>query len=75
MKIVQFKDGTFGVRKFSIVGWCFLGLRPLTEGLWWHIPEHVSRYCHGTEAQARAAMFCAKHPPKREKPDTGRAIE
>lgn len=59
MKIVKFKDGTFGVMKKD--NWFsreeFLGAGKYE---WWVMPEFVSKYCKfKTQEAAEAAMIFA----------------
>ncbi len=58
MKIVKFKDGTYGIRKWSWfwLRWCFLDLN--TPRYWWCFRQVVEgerdlaeRNCKGTAAQ------------------------
>ncbi len=53
MKIVKFKDGRYGVRKFELfMGWQYLSL---TEDFWWPI-RYAHKYCAGTLKEAQQAM-------------------
>ena len=56
MKLVKFKDGTYGVRKWS---WLSLSYRylDLKHGFyWWDRSSSFFRGCKGTEARSRSLM-------------------
>ena len=47
MKIVQFRDGTYGVRRWSWLqlGWEYLGLLVPGTNFWWSRSNHLFRDC------------------------------
>lgn len=54
-KLVQFKDGRFGVRKGNwLIGYSFLDLRDYDY--WWNILAHVNKYCRGTKEEAAKGL-------------------
>ena len=54
MKIVKFKDGTFGVRRWLPFGYEFLDLRmSLIKRYWWSTGDKSFVNCRGTEQEAR----------------------
>jgi hypothetical protein len=57
MRLVQFKDGSWGVKKglFSKEYLDISGNYALCD-LWWCAPESVDRYCKGTLEDAAKAM-------------------
>ena len=61
-KIVRFKDGTYGFRKFSLLylGWVFLDLET-DLCCWWPIKSRYFRGdCKGTRAKVCARIECFK---------------
>jgi hypothetical protein len=62
MKLVKFKDGTYGVRRGNwFWGYSFLGLEDL--GYWWNNGSSKMPCCKRDEAKARAvhSSLSAKH--------------
>ncbi len=60
MKLVKFKDGTYGVRKFWLCGWHFVDLK--SDDLTWQ-PSDGSYYfqrCKGTREEAEAKLHSLK---------------
>ena len=53
MKIVQFKNGKYGVRKWSFFHWRHLYLDLSDFVYWWYIPAYIPQYCHGSLEQAQ----------------------
>ena len=43
MKIVQFKDGRYGIRRWSLIGYKYLG-KDIKEDFWWSIPRVLPYY-------------------------------
>lgn len=43
MKIVQFKDGRYGIRKFTFIGYQFLTRTP-EEDHWWTDKKYIRQY-------------------------------
>ena len=54
MKIVKFKDGTYGIRRGNwLIGYSFRDMKAFSPSdLWWSINEHVGRCCHGKKEDA-----------------------
>jgi len=55
-KIVRFKDGTYGVRRFS---WFFMGylyINLASQAFWWGRGDEYFPECRGTEERARAVL-------------------
>ena len=79
-KIVKFQDGQYGIRRWTWIGYEFLGLRmsssDRSSDRWWFSPDYVALYAMGTEEQARArlALYLQPKPPKPATPgyDKGR---
>lgn len=53
MKLVKFKDGTWGVRRRVAFTYQFLDMDSTT---WWERMSAVNRFCRGTEEQARKLL-------------------
>ncbi len=68
MKIVKFKDGTYGIRKLTIIGYQFLDIEK--ADYWWFNKEYVNTKCKGTLEQTKEAM--KKH---KEVIDNGKMIK
>lgn len=64
MKLVQFKDGRFGIRRWVVwpIYARFLDLS--TVDYWWYSPEHIERWAKGSEDDARDAMKKCKDKHK-----------
>ena len=45
MKIVQFRNGDFGIRKLTIAGYMFLSADE-NDDFWWRDKDYVIRYAH-----------------------------
>lgn len=52
-KLVQFRDGTYGARTWFF-GYKYLDVK--TYEYTWRSPEHVHKYCKGTQEQALKAL-------------------
>ena len=50
MKIVKFKDGTYGVRRLSLFGYEYKDFR--NPQFWWLRNSQYFPDCHGTHAEA-----------------------
>lgn len=50
MKIVQFKDGSFGIRRLNVFGYEFLG-RDTTEDYWWYLKKYIPMHAKMTRAE------------------------
>ena len=46
-KIVKFKDGTYGIRRWNWGHYEFLDARGTND--WWGTPEFVVKYCHAND--------------------------
>ena len=55
IEIVQFKDGTFGVRRHFNGRFEFADFRSL--GLWWAVDSKFITDCHVTLEQAKARFY------------------
>ena len=53
IEIIQFQDGTFGVRRYFLNRFEFADFRTL--GLWWANDSKFIADCHGTHEQALSA--------------------
>ena len=56
MKIVMFKDGTFGIRK----GVFIYTYKDLKENYWWSTDSFIFKYCKGTLDEAKENFFIAE---------------
>ena len=58
-KVVKFQNGQYGIRRWTLIGYEFLGLDASREDYWWLSPEYVAEYAAGTEKQvlARLALY------------------
>lgn len=56
-KIVEFQNGTFGVRRYSwgLGGYEFLSMNPNDPDEWWSAP-YRRNYCEGTLEEAKARL-------------------
>ena len=55
MKLVKFKDGKYGLRKWGLfLGFQFLDLEDI--GYWWSSLKHVKNHCKGTIKQCLEAI-------------------
>ena len=72
MKIVQFNDGKFGVRKGNIIlGYYFLDTTDNQH--WWFLPEFVNKHCHTSFEKAYHSYETAKSK-KYNKFDIGKVV-
>lgn len=46
MKIVKFKDGSYGIRKGVLFFYSYLDL--FNQSYWWHFGYKTMAYCRGT---------------------------
>ena len=53
MKLVEFKDGKFGVRRWTIFGYEYLDFR---DGFWWWLGSCWFNDCKTTQSAAEAAF-------------------
>lgn len=51
MKIVKFKDGTYGVRRLTLFGYEYKSFRRPLQ-FWWSRNSEYFSDCHGTLAEA-----------------------
>lgn len=54
MKLVQFEDGTYGVRTFWFFGWWFRDLA--CPGFSWKVSSRFFYGCKGTKKKARSLL-------------------
>ena len=55
MKLVEFKNGSFGVRKATLFGYAYLDLRGI--GFWWSRRDSsFSSYCRGSRTVAERLL-------------------
>ena len=75
MKIVKFKDGKYGVRRFnwSILGFEFLG----PQGrCWFTFQEYILDFCHFDSIEKCHTVFSAfKDIEARKKKDIGKPVK
>ncbi len=55
MKLVKFKDGTYGVRRWRYL-WLQYEFASMLSPTWFSTPEYVLQHCHGTREQAEKRM-------------------
>lgn len=72
LKIVKFKNGQFGIRRWTIYGYRYLDLDIVraisgdSDDYWWGaIKEHVATYAAGTEQQVRERLALYLTPKKK----------
>lgn len=48
MKLVEFDNGTYGIRLFWFFGWCYLDLHGWNFDIWWQMRDKNFTRCQGT---------------------------
>lgn len=74
-KIVKFKNGQFGIRRWTPFGYQFLDLRRApTNDFWWLAPDYVAKSAAGTEELARERLRVYLLAPDAPGYDKGRPV-
>lgn len=58
MKIVKFKNGTYGIRKWTLFGYKFLSR---SGGYWWHLRSNLLAYCQFERLNDARKIYEAKN--------------
>ena len=53
-RIVKFNDGTYGVRKWTFIGYLMLDIND--ADYWWYGVDYQKTYCRCTLEQAKTAL-------------------
>lgn len=67
-KVVKFQNGQYGIRRWTFIGYQYLGLNPASQFYWWLTSPGIAEYAAGTENQARARL--AQYLKPKAKPTT-----
>jgi hypothetical protein len=73
LKVVRFKNGQYGIRRFSIIlgQYQFLGMAT-DQDFWWHaLADYVATYASGSkeDVQERLNLYLKKKAKKKDRSD------